>query len=70
MRNLLDDVGGALEFKKIQNKKGKLVDTLVFSNEDEIAMDFRKIQNTFGSNFNNIYLRQEVFNRLLKNMSI
>lgn len=66
----LDDVGGALEFKKIQNKKGKLVDTLVFSNEDEIAMDFRKIQNTFGSNFNNIYLRQEVFNRLLKNMSI
>jgi len=33
----LDDVGGALAFQKIRDKKGKLVDTLAFSDEDEIA---------------------------------
>ena len=36
----LDDVGGAIAFRKIRDKKGKLVDTLAFSDEDEIAQDY------------------------------
>lgn len=66
----LDDVGGAIAFKKVLNKKGELVDTLEFSNEDEIALDFKSIQKTFGTDFNNIYLKQETFNKLLKNIII
>jgi hypothetical protein len=62
----LDDVGGAIAFQKIPDKKGKLVDTLAFSDEDEIALDYKAIQNTFGTNFYNIYPRQEVFNKFLK----
>jgi transposase len=62
----LDDVGGAIAFQKIRNKKGKLVDTLAFSNEDEIALDYKSIQDTFGTNFYNVYPRQEVFNKFLK----
>lgn len=65
----LDDVGGAIEFKKIRNKKGKLVDTLAFSDEDEIAQDYKAIQNIFGTNFYNIYSKQEVFNKFLKNLT-
>ena len=65
----LDDVGGAIAFKKIPNKKGKLVDTLVHSDEDEIALDYELIQETFGTNCYNIYLRQEVFNKFLKNIA-
>jgi len=66
----LDDVGGALDFKKVKNAKGKLVDTLEFSGEDQIALDYKLIQNTFGTNFYNIYPRQEVFNRFLKNIAV
>ena len=66
----LDDVGGALDFKKVKNAKGKLVDTLEFSGEDQIALDYKLIQNTFGTDFYNIYPRQEVFNRFLKNIAV
>ena len=66
----LDDVGGAIAFKKVRDKKGKLVDTLAFSNEDEIAMDYKLIQDTFGTNFYNVYSRQEVFNKFLKRISL
>jgi len=62
----LDDVGGAIAFQKIHDNKGKLVDTLAFSDEDEIALDYKSIQDTFGTNFYNIYSRQEVFNKFLK----
>lgn len=62
----LDDVGGAIAFKKILNKKGELVDTLEYSNEDEIALDFKLIQETFKTKLCNIYYRQEEFNKLLK----
>lgn len=62
----LDDVGGAIAFQKIRDNKGKLVDTLAFSDEDEIALDYKSIQDTFGTNFYNIYSRQEVFNKFLK----
>lgn len=64
----LDDVGGAIAFRKTRNKNGKLVDTLAFSDEDEIALDYKLIQDTFNTNCYNIYLRQEVFNKILKNI--
>lgn len=66
----LDDVGGAIAFQKIRNKKGKLVDTLAFSDEDEIALDYKLIQEIFGTDCYNIYLRQEVFNKFLKRVSL
>lgn len=67
---LLDDVGGAIAFRKTLNEKGEWVDTLEFSAEDEIALDFKLIQGTFGSNFNNIYLKQEFFNQCLKEIAV
>lgn len=66
----LDDVGGAIAFKKRLNRKGELVDTLEYSSEDEIALDYKLIQETFGTDFYNVYHRQEVFNKLLKNMVV
>lgn len=66
----LDDVGGAIAFQKIRDKKGKLVDTLAFSGEDEIALDYKVIQDMFGTDFYNIYPRQEVFNKFLKKISL
>jgi len=66
----LDDVGGALAFQKMRNKKGEIVDTLAYSDEDEIALDYKLIQDTFGTDFYNIYPRQEVFNKFLKNITV
>lgn len=66
----LDDVGGMIAFKKTVNKKGETVDTLAYSDEDEIAMDYKRIQQTFGTDFYNIYPKQEVFNRFLKSISL
>ena len=48
------------------SQKGELVDSLEYSSEDEIALDFKKIQGLFGTDCYNIYLRQEVFNKVLK----
>lgn len=62
----LDDVGGAIAFQKVRNKKGEIVDTLAYSDKDEIALDYKTIQDTFGTNFYNIYPRQEVFNKFLR----
>lgn len=66
----LDDVGGAIAFMKTTNKKGEVVDTLEYSDEDEIALDYRIIQETFGMNFYNIYPKQEVFNKFLNNIVV
>lgn len=66
----LDDVGGVIAFKKRLNKRGELVDTLEYSDEDEIALDFKKIQKLFHSDFCNIYIRMEIFNNLLKKISV
>jgi len=66
----LDDVGGAIAFQKVRNKKGEIVDTLAYSDEDEIALDYKAIQDTFGTDFYNIYPRQEVFNKFLKNITV
>jgi len=66
----LDDVGGAIAFQKVRNKKGQIVETLAFSDKDEIALDYKLIQQTFGTDCYNIYLRQEVFNKFLKKISL
>jgi hypothetical protein len=66
----LDDVGGAIAFQKIRDKEGNLVDTLAFSDKDEVALDYKLIQDTFGTNFYNVYPRQEVFNKFLKNIKL
>jgi transposase len=66
---LLDDVGGALAFKNRIDKRGKLVDTLEYSGEDEIALDYKLIQNSFGTDIYNVSVRVEVFNRSLRKIS-
>ena len=66
----LDDVGGAIAFAKRIDKSGDLVDTLVFTDEDEIALDYRKIQHLFGTNCYSVYLRQEFFHRFLNSISL
>jgi len=66
----LDDVGGAIAFQKVRNKKGELVETLAYSDKDEIALDYKVIQDIFGTDFYNVYTRQEVFNKFLKKISL
>ncbi len=62
----LEDVGGAIAFQKSINAKGEEVDTLAYSKDDEIALDYRRIQDTFGTEFYEVYPRQEHFNQFLK----
>ena len=66
----LDDVGGAIAFKKTLNHKGELVDTLEHSDEDEIAQDYKTIQELFGTDCYNAYQRQEIFNKTLNNITV
>lgn len=66
----LEDVGGMIAFKKRRNKDNKLVDTLQFSAEDEIAEDYRAIQESFGTDCYHIFQRQEMFNRALKKIAL
>lgn len=66
----LDDVGGSIAFKKVKDKKGEVVETLAFSDEDEIALDYKKIQELFGTDCYNIYMRQEAFNQFLKSINL
>jgi hypothetical protein len=66
----LDDVGGALAFKKRLNKSGEWVDTLEYSEEDEIAQDYKKLQTLFGTDCYNVYLRVEAFHKFLKGISV
>jgi len=66
----LDDVGGAIAFQKIRNKKGEIVDTLAYSDQDEIALDYKVLQDMFGTDFYNMYSRQEAFNKFLKKLSL
>lgn len=64
-----DDVGGSMAFVKRKNKKGELVDTLVFSAQDEIAQDYQLIQKTFGTDFYEVECKQESFTRFIKKIS-
>lgn len=65
----LDDVGGSQAFVKRKNKRGELVDTLTFSDEDEIAQDYQLIQKCFGTDFYDAEAKQEAFNRFLQKIS-
>jgi len=67
---LLDDIGGAIAFQKTTNKKGQTVDTLAFSSKDEIALDYKKIQNTFKTNCCDMFIRLEHFNKFLKTIPV
>lgn len=65
----LDDVGGSMAFVKRKNKTGGMVDTLAFSDEDEIAQDYRLIQKAFETDFYDVEVKQEVFSRFLKRIA-
>ncbi|MDR1616635.1 MAG: hypothetical protein LBR98_06450 [Syntrophomonadaceae bacterium] len=67
---MLDDVGGRVAFKKTADKHGKLVDTLEFSTDDQIALAYRRIQTVFGADFYNVCSKQEVFNKFLKSIAL
>ena len=65
------DVGGKIKYQEIPDKKtGKMVPTLKFSNEDQIALDYRKIQETFGTEFYYAYAKQEDFKRFFQGMKL
>ncbi|MDF2700126.1 MAG: transposase family protein [Haloplasmataceae bacterium] len=66
----LIDVGAAIAFLKVQNKKGEIVETLAYSDKDEIALDYKAIQDLFGTDCYNIYLRQEMFNKFQKDIAL
>ena len=65
----LHDVGGSLAFRKRVDRHGKEVDTLSYSDKDEIAEDYRRIQDAFHTDFYYVYPRQEVFNKFLRSIS-
>ena len=65
------DVGGKIKYQEIPDKKtGEMVPTLKFSNEDQIALDYRKIQETFGTEFYYAYAKQEDFKRFFQEMKL
>ena len=68
---LTADVGGKIKYQEIPDKKtGEMVPTLKFSNEDQIALDYRKIQETFGTEFYYAYAKQEDFKRFFQEMKL
>ena len=65
------DVGGRIRYQEIPDKKtGKLVPGLKFSPEDQIAEDYRRIQETFGTDFYYAYVKQEIFKRFFSEIGL
>ena len=65
------DVGGKLRYEEILDQKsGKMVSGLKFSNEDQVALNYQRIQETFGINFYYAYAKQEDFKRFFKEMEL
>ena len=65
------DVGGKLRYEEILDQKsGKMVSGLKFSNEDQVALNYQRIQETFGINFYYAYAKQEDFKRFFKEMKL
>lgn len=65
------DVGGKIHYQEIWNeKKGRKVPSLKFSNEDQIALDYRRIQETFGTKFYYARVKQETFKRFFQEMEL
>lgn len=66
---LLDEVGGKLAFKEITTKKGEVIETLAYSDGiDQIAEDYRAIQDAFGVSFDYAASTRESFNKYLKSI--
>lgn len=56
--------GGKIRYEEILDRKsGKMVPGLRFSSEDQVALDYRRIQETSGTNFYYAYAKQEDFKR-------
>lgn len=65
------DVGGRIQYQeRYDKKKQKKVPTLKFSSEDRIALDYKKIQETFGTDFYYAYAKQEDFKRFFQEMEL
>ena len=65
------DVGGKIRYEEIVDRKsGKPVPSLKFSSEDQVALDYRQIQETFGTDFYYAYAKQEDFKRFFKEMKL
>jgi transposase len=65
------DVGGKIKYQEIEDKKTKkMVPTLAFSNQDQIALDYRAIQETFGTEFYYAYAKQEDFKRFFDEIDL
>ncbi len=65
------DVGGKIRYEeRLDQKSGKMVPSLKFSREDQAALDYRRIQETFGTNFYYAYAKQEDFKRFFKEMEL
>lgn len=64
-------VGGKIQYKEIPDKKsGNMVPSLKFDNEDQIALDYRRIQKTFGTDLYYAYVKQEDFKNFFKEMKL
>lgn len=65
------DVGGKIKYQeRLDKKTGKMVPTLAFSQEDQVAVDYRLIQETFGTKFYYAYSKQEDFKRFFQDMNL
>lgn len=65
------DVGGRIKYQESRSKKtGKMVPTLKFSSQDQTALDYRLIQETFGTDFYYAYAKQEDFKRFFNDMKL
>lgn len=65
------DVGGKIKYQEIYDeRKKKLVPTLQFSSQDQIALDYRAIQETFKTEFYFAYTKQEDFKRFFNDMRL
>lgn len=63
------DVGGKIKYQEVYDEKTKkMVPALKFSNQDQTALDYRAIQETFGTSFYYAYAKQEDFKRFFNDM--
>ncbi|MDO4330727.1 MAG: hypothetical protein Q4C66_15525 [Lachnospiraceae bacterium] len=56
--------------ERLDRKSGKMAPGLSFSSEDQVALDYRRIQETFGTNFYYAYAKQEDFKRFFKEIEL
>ena len=62
-------MGGRIRYQEIwDKKKGRPVPSLKFSGEDQVAVDYKKIQETFGTDFYFAYATQEAFKRFFSEL--